>query len=149
MILTTQMILHLQIGHHAWVKMKYPTHTHSPKQRIGINTDFDPIVVIGLYLRIIGVTMGGMLMIVAIEAPLTRPAHQVTEVGKVRGIKAKMIIGHPDTTHTPCEHVGVQERGQCPLIPLHIMSGTMKTTLMKTNTRQNFCVVIKVLSMTE
>ena len=60
-----------------------------------------------------------------------------------------MTIGHPGATHTLREHVGVQGRGQCPLIPLHIMSGAMMTTLMKTNTRQNFCIIIKVLFMTE
>ena len=58
---------------------------------------------------------------------------------------------HRSSWHHSCStpHLGVQERGQCPLIPLHIMSGTMKMTLIKTNTRQNFCVIIKVLFMTE
>ena len=49
-------------------------------------------------------------MIMAIVAPLTCPAHQVTEVGKVRGIGAEMTVSHLDTTHAPHEHVGVQER---------------------------------------
>ena len=43
--------------------------------------------------------MGGMSMIMAIVAPLTCPAHQVTEVGKVRGIGAEMTVSHLDTTH--------------------------------------------------
>ena len=43
----------------------------------------------------------------------------------MRGIEAEMTIGHHGTTYAPREHVGVQGRGQCPLIPLHIMSGAM------------------------
>ena len=58
--------------------------------------------------------------------------------------KTKLNCGNT----TLCKHVGVQERGQCPLIPLHMMSGTMMT-LIKTNMRQSFCVIIKVLFMTE
>ena len=93
--------------------------------------------------------MGVMPMNVAVTAPLTRQARRVIEVGKMRGIEAEMTIGHPGATHAPHEHVGVQGRGQCPLIPLHIMSGAMKMTLMKTNTRQKFCIAIKVLFVTE
>ena len=89
--------------------------------------------------------MGIVPMTVAVIAPLTCQAHRVIEVGEMRGIEAEMTIGHPGTTHAPRKCVGVQGRGQCPLIPLHIMSGAMMTTLMKTNTRQNFCVVIKGL----
>ena len=82
----------------------------------------------------------------AIVAPLTHPACQVKEVGKVRGIGAKMTIDHADATHTLRECIRVQERGQCPLIPLYIMSGAMMMTLMKINMRQSFCIIIKVLS---
>ena len=133
MILTTWMILHPRmalIGHHTQVEIKFLTQTHPLKQRIEIDTDVDPIVVIRLNPIIIVFTMGGVLMTVAIVAPLTHPARRMTEVGEVRGIKAEMTIGHPDATHAPCKCIGVQERGQCPLIRLHIMSGTMKTTLM-------------------
>ena len=73
----------------------------------------------------------------------------MTEADAVRGIKADMTIGHLNATHTPHKCVGVQERDQFPLTPLPIMSGIMKTTLMRTNTRLNFCVVIKVLFMSE
>ena len=145
------MILHPQIaliGHHARVEMKYLTHTHPLKQRIGINTGIDPIVVIGLSPITTGITMGVVPMTVAVTAPLTRQACQIIEVRKMRGLEAEMTIGHPGTTHAPHECVGVQGRGQCPLITLHIMSGTMKTTLMKTNMRQNFCIGIKFLFMT-
>ena len=136
MVLMTWMILHPQmalIGHHARVEMRLPTHTHPLKQRIGINTDVGPIVVIGPSPITTGVTMGVIPMTMAVIAPLTHQTHQVIEVGE-------MTRGHPGTTHTPHECVGVQGRGQCPLIPLHIMSGTMMMTLMKTNMRQNFCI---------
>ena len=122
--------------------MKYPTCTHPLTQRIGINTGIDPIVVVGPSLITTGITM-------AMIAPLTRQVRRVIEVGEMRGVEAEITIGHPSTTHAPRKCVRVQGRGQCPLIPLHIMSGTMMTTLMKTNTRQNFCVVIKVLFTTE
>ena len=148
MNLTTWMILHPQmalIGYHTQVEIKYLTHTHPLKQRIGIDTSIDLIVVIGLGLITTSITTGGVPMTVAMIAPLTCPAHQVVEVGKVRGITAEMTIGHPNATHALHEHIGVQERGQCPLIPIHIMSGAMKTTLMKTNARQTFCIIIKVL----
>ena len=82
-------------------------------------------------------------------APLTCQACRVIEVGKMRCVGVEMTIGHPGTTHAPREHVGVQGRGQCPLIPLHLMSGIMMMTLMKTNTRQKFCIAIKVLFVTE
>ena len=78
MILTTWMILHPQmalIGHHAQVEMKYLTHTHPLKQRIGIDTGVDPIVVIRLDPITISITMGSVPMTVAIVAPLTCPAH--------------------------------------------------------------------------
>ena len=63
MTLMTWMIFHPQmalVGHHIPVEMKYLTHTHPLKQRIGINTDIDPIVVIRLDLITIGFTMGGV-----------------------------------------------------------------------------------------
>ena len=90
--MTTQIILHPQmalIGHPIRVEMKYLTHTHPLKQRIGIDTGVNPIIVIGLNPITIGITMGGMPMTVALVAPLTHPAHRVTEVGEVRGIKLK------------------------------------------------------------
>ena len=93
--------------------------------------------------------MGVVPMTVAVIAPLARQARRVIEVDEMRGVEAEMTISLSSTTHTPHERAGVQGRGQCPLIPLHIMSGTMMTTLMKTNTRQNFCVGIKVLFTTE
>ena len=98
--------------------MKYLNPTHPLKQRIGIDTDVNPIVVIRLNPIIIGITMGGVPMTVAIAAPLTHPARWMTETGEVRGIKAEMTIGHPDATHAPHKFIGVQERGQCsyPLI---------------------------------
>ena len=49
-ILMTWMIPHPQMaltGHHIRVEMKHPTHTHPLKQRIGIDTGVDPIVVVG------------------------------------------------------------------------------------------------------
>ena len=61
-------------NHHARVEMKYLTHTHPLKQRIGIDTDVDPMVIIRLNLMIISITMGGIPMTVAIVAPLTHPA---------------------------------------------------------------------------
>ena len=73
MILTTWMILHPQmalIDHHARVKMKLPTHTHPLKQRIGIDTGIDPIVVVGPSLITTGITMGVVPM--AMIVPLTR-----------------------------------------------------------------------------
>ena len=91
-ILTTRMILHPQmalIGHHAQVEMRLLTCTNPLKQRIGIDTGVNPIIVIGLNPITIGITMGGMPMTVALVAPLTHPAHRVTEVGEVRGIKPK------------------------------------------------------------
>ena len=151
MILTTQMILHPQMAlivHHAQVEMRHPTRTHPLKQRIGIDTGVDPIVV-GLSPITTGITMGVVPMTVPMIPPLTCQTHRVIEVGEIRGIEAEITIGHPSTTHTLCKRVGVQGRGQCSLIPFHIMSSTMMTTLMKTNTRQNFCVIIKVLFMTE
>ena len=72
------MILHPQmalIGHHAQVEMRYPTSTHPLKQRIGINTDVGPIVVIGPSPITTGITMGVMPMTVAMIAPLTHQAH--------------------------------------------------------------------------
>ena len=120
--------------------MKYPTRTHPLKQRIGIDTGVDPIVVVGLSPITTGVTMGVVPMTVAVIAPLTRQARRVIEVDEMRGIEAEMTIGLPSATHAPRERTGVQGRGQCPLIPLHIMSGTMMMTLMKTNTRQNSSV---------
>ena len=65
MTLTTWMILHPQmalISHHAQVEMKYLTHTHPLEQRIGINTDIYPIVVIRLYPITISITMGGAII---------------------------------------------------------------------------------------
>jgi hypothetical protein len=91
--------------------MKHLTHTHPLEQRIEIHMDVNPIVVIGLDLMAIGINMGGVPMTMAIIALLTCPAHQVTEVGKVRGIEAKMTIGHPNATYTLRECVGVHERG--------------------------------------
>ena len=129
--------------------MKCPTCTYPLKQRIVIDTGVDPIVVVGPSLITTGVTMGIMPMTMAVIAPLTCQARRVIEVGKMRGVEAEMTMDLPSTTHTLCEHIGVQGRGQFPLIPIHIMSGTMMTTLMKTNTRQNFCIVIKVLFMTK
>ena len=138
MILTTPMIPHPQMaltGHHNRVEMKYLTHTHPLTQRIGIDTGVNPKVVVGPSPITTGVTMGIVPMTVAMIAPLTRQVQRVIEVGEMRGVEAEMTIGHPGATHAPHEHVGVQERGQCPLIPLHIMSGAMMMTLMKTNTR--------------
>jgi hypothetical protein len=63
------------IGHHTQIKMKYLTHTHPLEQRIGIDTDIDPIVVIRLNPITTDVTMGGMPMMVVIIAPPTCPAH--------------------------------------------------------------------------
>ena len=151
-ILTTRMIPHPQMAltdHHVEVGMKHLTRTHPLKQRIGIDTDVDPIVVVGPSPITTGVTMGVVPMTVAVIAPLTRQARRVIEVDEMRGVEATMTIGLPGATHAPCECAGVQGRGQCPLIPLHIMSGAMMTTLMKTNTRQNFCVGIKVLFTTK
>ena len=77
MILTTWMILHPQmalIGHHVQVEMRYTTCTHPLKQRIGINTGVDPIVVVGPSLITTGVTMGVVPMTMAVTAPLTRQA---------------------------------------------------------------------------
>ena len=136
-------------GHHIQVEIKYLTCTHPLKQRIGINTGVDPIVVVGPSLITTGVTMGVVPMTMAVIAPLTCQAQRVIEICKMRGVEAKMTIGLPGATHAPCERVGVQGRGQCPLTPLHIMSGAMMTTLMKTNTRQNSCVIIRVLFTTE
>ena len=77
MILTTQMIPHPQMaltGHHVRVEMKHPTRTHPLKQRIGIDTDVDPIVVVGPSLITTGITVGVVPMTVAVIAPLTRQA---------------------------------------------------------------------------
>ena len=104
MILMTQMILHplmTHIGHHAQVEMKYMTCTHPLKQRIGIDTGVSPIVVIRPSLITTGITMGVMPMTMVVTAPLTRQAHRVIEVGEMRGIEAKMTIGHPSATHAP------------------------------------------------
>ena len=87
MILMTRMILHPQmalIGHHTQVERRYLTHTHPLKQRIGINTDIGPIVVIRPSLITTGVTMGVVPMTVAVIAPLTCQAHQVIEVGEMK-----------------------------------------------------------------
>ena len=70
----TWMILHPQmalIDHHTQVEMKPPTHTHPLKQRIGIDTDIGPTVVIGPSPITTGVTMGVMHMTVAMIAHLT------------------------------------------------------------------------------
>jgi hypothetical protein len=152
MTLTTRMILHPRmalIGHHARVGMKRPTHTHPLGQRIGIDEDVDPTGVIGLNPMTIDVTLGDVPITVAMIAPPTRPAHRVTEVGEGRGAEVEMITDPLDAIHTPRERVRVQERDLFPLIQLPIMSGATKATLMKTNTRQNYCVGIKVLFMTE
>ena len=118
------MIPHPQMAltdHHVRVKMKHLTRTHPPKQRIGIDTGIDPIVlVVGPSLITTGVTMGVVPMTVAVIAPLARQARRVIEVDEMRGVEAEMTISLSSTTHTPCERVGVQERGQCPLIPLHM-----------------------------
>ena len=77
MILTTQMILHPQmalIGHHAQVEMRHPTRTHPLKQRIGIDTGVDPIVV-GLSPITTGITMGVVPMTVPMIPPLTCQTH--------------------------------------------------------------------------
>ena len=105
--------------------MRYPTCTHPLKQRIEIDTDVSPIVVIGHSPITTGITMGVVPMTVAVIAPLTCQTCRVIEVGEMRDIEAEMTIGYPSTTRTPCEHVGVQGRGQCPLIPLLIMSGVV------------------------
>ena len=91
--------------------MRYPTHTHPLKQRIGINTSVGPIVVIGPSPITTALTMGVMPMTVAMTAPLTHQACRVIEVGKMRGIEAEMTIGLPGATHALCKHVGVQGRG--------------------------------------
>ena len=93
------------------------------------------MVVVRLSLITTSITMGVVPTIVAMIAPLTRQACQVIEVGKMRGVEAEMTIGHPGATQALRECVGVQGRGQFPLIPLHMMSGAMMTTLMKTNMR--------------
>ena len=70
----TWMILHPHmalIGHHVQVEMKYPTCTHPLKQRIGIDTGVDPIVVIRLSPITTGVTIVVVPMTVAMIAPLT------------------------------------------------------------------------------
>ena len=54
--------------------MKHPTRTHSLKQRIGIDTDVDPMVVVGPSPITTGVTMGVVPMTMAVIAPLTRQA---------------------------------------------------------------------------
>ena len=148
----TRMIPHPQMaltGHHVRVEMKHLTRTHPLKQRIGIDTGIDSIVVVRPSPIITGVTMGIMPITMAVISPLTHQARRVIEVDKMRGVEAEMTIGLPGATHAPREHAGVQGRGQCPLTPLHIMSGAMMTTLMKTNTKQNFCIVIKVLFTTK
>ena len=72
----TWMIPHPQMAltdHHG-VEMKHPTRTHPLKQRIGIDTGVDPIVIVGPSLITTGVIMGMMPMTVAVIAPLIRQA---------------------------------------------------------------------------
>ena len=85
--------------------MKHPTCTHPLKQRIGIDTSIDPIVVVGPSLITTDITMGVVPMTVAMIAPLTRQARRVIEVGEMRGVEAEMTIGLPGTTHAPRECV--------------------------------------------
>ena len=75
--------------------MKHPTCTHPLKQRIGIDTGVDPIVVVGPSPKTTGITMGIVPMNVAMIAPLTHQARRVIEVDKMRGVEAEMTIGLP------------------------------------------------------
>ena len=77
--------------------MRLLTCTNPLKQRIGIDTEVGPIVVIRPSPINTGITMGVVPMTVAMIAPLTCQACQVIEVGEMRGVEAEMTIGHPGT----------------------------------------------------
>ena len=137
------------INYCGWVKMKPLTCTHPLRQRIGIDEDADPTVAIGLGPISIIIVIDDMPVITVMVVPQTCPVRQVTEVDEVRNTEVEMTIGHLNIAHTPCKCAGVRVRGPYPLTPLHTMSGVMTATLMRTNTKQNFCVIIKALFMTE
>jgi hypothetical protein len=148
--LMTRMTRHPQMiptDHHDLVGKKIQDLTHHLEGKIGIDKDGNPIAVIGLDPMTIGVTMGDTPMVVEIVVPLLRRACQGTEIGEVRDIEVKMTFGHLDIGHTQCECTGVRERDQFPLKHHLIMSGVMATTLMRINTRQSYCVVIRTLFM--
>ena len=76
MTLMIRMIHHPQmalINHHARVERKPPTRTHPLRQRIGINEDTDPTVVIGLGLIDMIIVIDDMPVIIVMAVPQTRP----------------------------------------------------------------------------